>query len=125
MQTELQALIETNRTLMRLAQTDGSSPFDVDAFRLGMASKDSLLSDLDKRISEIPAFPQSNHSHVVALYDELLAQEHELQDMLRTMKKNILQDIQEIHARKSSTKRYTTNRSHEQNAHIFDIHSGE
>jgi hypothetical protein len=125
MQTELQALIETNRTLMRLAQTDGSSPFDVDAFRLEMASKDSLLSDLDKRISEIPAFPQSNHSHVVELYDELLAQEHELQDMLRTMKKNILQDIQDIHARKSSTKRYTSNRSHEPTAHIFDIHTGE
>ena len=125
MQTELQALIETNKTLMRLAKTDGSMPFDVEAFRLGMASKDDLLSDLDKRISEIPAYPQSNHSHVVSLYDELLAQENELQEILRTMKQNILHDMQDIQMRKSSTKRYTTNRSHEQTAHIFDIQTGE
>lgn len=125
MQTELQALIETNKTLMRLAQTDGTMPFDVEAFRLGMASKDLLLSDLDKRIGEIPAYPRSNHSLVVSLYDELLAQEYELQDILRTMKQHILQDIQDIHVRKSSTKRYTSNRSHEHTAPIFDIQNGE
>ena len=41
------------------------------------------------------------------------------------MKQNILHDMQDIQMRKSSTKRYTTNRSHEQTAHIFDIQTGE